>query len=356
MARRKIWVSKDFVDNSGNWRISSLSQVKKRGGKWSPQISGTPFSELVAGPIVPIKNATNQYLAALGPYLTKMYWDGRNNTRPDFTILGRFDSNAAPGTEISDGKADCKGQIFFDTRGKLGPGGVAVIQNQASLFHYSKQTCTLELNLDKDKSFYNGLAWNTDYSRFFIVESDDKTVYGFDYDVNSGNISNRKVLIDFKATNSCAPDGMTIDCSDNLWIACFTFGYVLQVDTNNGSILQTLHIPVTDVTSVAWGGDYFSTLFVTTSRYMLSEEERRKQPLAGSVFAVTGLKFKGVQSNSAEICTVGCRGDGSCPPCDGNPLAIPNAPVEKFDTASCPANGAIYGGNYCQIGWAQVAK
>ncbi|CAH0396155.1 unnamed protein product [Bemisia tabaci] len=221
-----------------------------------------------------------------------MYWDGRNNSRPDFVIIGRFDSDAAPGTELSDGKVDCKGQLFVNTRGKLKAGGIPVIRDQASLFRYSKRTCSLEKILDKDKSFYNGLAWNTAYTRFFMVETDEKRVYSFDYDANLGSISNREVLVDFKASNSCQPDGMTIDCSNNLWIACFSFGSVVQVSTESGSILQTLHMPVTDITSVTWGDKDLTTLFVTTSKCGLSEKERREQPLAGSVFAVTGLDTK----------------------------------------------------------------
>jgi gluconolactonase len=61
------------------------------------------------------------------------------------------------------------------------------------------------------------------------------------------------------------------------------------VDPNSGNLIQTVPIPASRVTSVTFGGHNLDILYVTTSRLGLSDEEKKQQPLAGSVFAVSGL-------------------------------------------------------------------
>lgn len=48
-------------------------------------------------------------------------------------------------------------------------------------------------------------------------------------------------------------------------------------------------------------------LFVTTSRYVLSAEERKQQPGAGSVFAITKTGTYGVKAFEADILKCGSK-------------------------------------------------
>ena len=61
-----------------------------------------------------------------------------------------------------------------------------------------------------------------------------------------------------------------------------------------GSQLQTVTIPARRTTSCCWGGNNLDELYVTSSRYSMSEDEKEATPLAGSVFRVKGLGFKGI--------------------------------------------------------------
>jgi len=59
---------------------------------------------------------------------------------------------------------------------------------------------------------------------------------------------------------------------------------------HEGAELRTVTFPAKNITSCCFGGPDYSELYVTSSRFGLSEEEiRSHQPLAGSVFKVTGL-------------------------------------------------------------------
>ena len=61
-----------------------------------------------------------------------------------------------------------------------------------------------------------------------------------------------------------------------------------------GKTLQKIEIPAKQTTSVCWGGPRLDELYVTCARVHLTEEEfRAQQPLAGSLFKVTGTGSKG---------------------------------------------------------------
>lgn len=70
---------------------------------------------------------------------------------------------------------------------------------------------------------------------------------------------------------------------------------MIQVDPTTGRVLRSVPIPASQVTAVAFGGPsdqraiMGDTLYVTTMRRGLSDEQLLREPSAGAVFAVTGL-------------------------------------------------------------------
>nr|CAD7451411.1 unnamed protein product [Timema bartmani]CAD7464760.1 unnamed protein product [Timema tahoe] len=139
-------------------------------------------------------------------------------------------------------------------------------------------------------SISNGLAWNAAGDVLYWIDTPTLNVYAFDFDVDSAEISNQRSVFNFTANNVTGfPDGMTIDSDGNLWVACFSGGQVINVDPRTSRLLQTVKIPAERVTSAMFGGPQLDTLFVTTSRFGLTDDQLLQQPLAGSVFAVTGL-------------------------------------------------------------------
>nr|XP_018909888.1 PREDICTED: regucalcin-like [Bemisia tabaci] len=276
----------------------------------------------VLGSVVPVSNQPDWYIIGLGPYSAKMYWDGYI-PHAEVHILGRHDEDAGAGTVFNDGKADCAQRLFMDTKGN------------ASLFHYTKQSCNFEKDIDnEDGAIYNGIAWNSASDKLFLAETARAVIYSFDYNIEIGKISNRSVLFDFKANNvNGLPDGMAMDVDDNLWVAAIFGSYVYQISTRDGTLLRAVKMPARDVTSVIWGGPKLDTLFVTSSQHNLNDEEKRQQPRAGSVFAVRGLGTKGRRGNNAAICTAGCAEDGCTRSRCGQEVASP--PASEFQVEGC---------------------
>ena len=68
-------------------------------------------------------------------------------------------------------------------------------------------------------SIANGLAWSSDGSKFFYIDTLKFRVDVYDYDQQNGDISNGRVFFDFKKNNIAGyPDGMTIDVRGHLWV------------------------------------------------------------------------------------------------------------------------------------------
>lgn len=154
----------------------------------------------------------------------------------------------------------------------------------------------------------NGLAWNQDDTKFYYIDSPTLHVMQYDYDSESGAISNGKIVFDVNQYQNYitgVPDGMTIDAEDKLWIALYGGGTIIHVDPSTGSLLNIIAIPARYVTSVNFGGPNLDVLFVTTSRYTLSQTERKQQPAAGSVFAITNTGSYGLPAFQADILKCG---------------------------------------------------
>lgn len=149
----------------------------------------------------------------------------------------------------------------------------------------------------------NGLAWNKANDKFYYIDTPTRKVMEYVYDGVKGEIKNPRVAVDLALYKSLAgsPDGMTIDKDDNLWIALYGGGGVIKVDPRSGHLLEFVAVPAKAVTSVMWGGPDLDVLFVTTSRFRLNKEQRKRQPAAGSVFALTGLGTAGLQVFEADI-------------------------------------------------------
>jgi len=129
----------------------------------------------------------------------------------------------------------------------------------------------------------NGLAWSLDSRTMYHIDSPTFQVTAMDFDVDSGTIDNRRVVIEVDPKLG-KPDGMTIDAEGMLWIARFRGGCVQRWDPAEGKLLQQIDLPVSNVTACAFGGDELDELYVTTARAGLDEQQLAAQPAAGGIY------------------------------------------------------------------------
>lgn len=132
-------------------------------------------------------------------------------------------------------------------------------------------------------SISNGLAWSPDHRTLYYIDSPTRAVQAFDFDAESGELSHPRTALDF-STQEGFPDGCSIDVEGNLWIAFWGGGCVACWDPVGARLLDTLRVPVSQVTTCTFGGPQLDTLFITTAACRLSEADKRTQPEAGFVF------------------------------------------------------------------------
>lgn len=116
-----------------------------------------------------------------------------------------------------------------------------------SLFSFSQKRAIKAH--EKNIKIANGIAFNDKLKKMFYVDSLKESVDCFDYEIESGTISNRKVWFSFKKNNLVGlPDGMTIDADGNLWVAVFSGSCVIKIDGHKAeTLLDTVKLPATQV-------------------------------------------------------------------------------------------------------------
>jgi len=175
---------------------------------------------------------------------------------------------------LNDGKVDPAGRFWA--------GSLDTEMVQGELFRLdpdgSQHTILHNLGIS------NGLGWSPDCKRMYITDSFKYSIYTFDYDLESGNITNQRVFIKLlKDETETVPDGLCVDAEGYIWSAHWNGWRVVCYDPNGKPILQ-VNVPAQRVTSCCFGGKDLSKLFITTAREGLSEAELAKQPYAGDVF------------------------------------------------------------------------
>jgi sugar lactone lactonase YvrE len=128
----------------------------------------------------------------------------------------------------------------------------------------------------------NGLGWSADGTTMWFADSGDGTVDAFDFDVQDAIPTNRRTVIRIDPDEG-APDGLTVDAEDHVWIAVWDGGEVRRY-TPEGELVARVHLEVTRPTSCCLGGPDLTALFISTARKGLTDDELRQQPGAGRLF------------------------------------------------------------------------
>ncbi|MBE2225513.1 MAG: SMP-30/gluconolactonase/LRE family protein [Anaerolineae bacterium] len=179
-----------------------------------------------------------------------------------------------PGNRFNDGKVDGNGRYWagtMDDRGELETG---------SLYRLDKDLSCHKM--DENYIIDNGPTFSTDGKILYHTDSIKRTIYAFDLN-ETGDISNKRVFVQLPEEDG-APDGMTVDSENCIWL-CHFGGSRITRYSPNGEILQVIPMPVPNITSCTFAGPELDTLYITTARLHMDEAALAKYPLAGSFFS-----------------------------------------------------------------------
>jgi len=79
-----------------------------------------------------------------------------------------------------------------------------------------------------------------------------------------------------------------------LWIAHWDGWQISRWNPQTGEKIRKIPLPVSRVTSCCFGGENFEDLYITSARTGLSDDQLKKEPLAGSLFVIKNIGFRGL--------------------------------------------------------------
>lgn len=190
---------------------------------------------------------------------------------------------------FNDGKVDSRGRFVIGAStanfSDPGPdGGLFRLDPDLSL-----------TRLDTGIHFSNSPCWSPDGGTFYFSDSWINTTYAYDYDVESGSVSNRRPFVNTSDLGGL-PDGATVDVDGRYWVAVFRGGKIAAY-WPDGQLDQVIDMPVPLVSSVAFGGPALDRLYVTTIAHDVAaggdDGSSNRDDGAGSLFVVEGLGTRG---------------------------------------------------------------
>ncbi|KAG9007293.1 hypothetical protein FRB94_014508 [Tulasnella sp. JGI-2019a] len=200
-------------------------------------------------------------------------------------------------TRFNDGACDAKGRFWAGTLEYTTEDG---IKRPGQLWRYDSSTGEAIMVDDRDLTDSNGLGWSSDHRTMYFVNSTIKVIYAYDYDLDHGLATNRRIIVDDAILGLSKdlygkPDGLCIDKQGCIWSARWEASRVVRFTPNGKHIDLEVHIPSAyNVTACCFGGPNLDKLYITTAsafanRYYPKAEnvERQKRfPCSGDLFMV----------------------------------------------------------------------
>jgi sugar lactone lactonase YvrE len=200
-------------------------------------------------------------LVAAQEHLVVLHPDGSRHVGPRVVPPGT-------GRRMNDGAVDPAGRFLVGT---LALGGGSRSEELVRLDDTGSLTV-----IDDDLALSNGLAWSTDGSRMYSVDSFGHTIFVRDYP----DAGERRIHL---AIEDGYPDGIAIDAEDHLWVAVWGAGSVRRF-TPAGELVESVDVPAPHTSAVAFAGDDLRTLVITTARDELTERQLADFPDSGRIF------------------------------------------------------------------------
>lgn len=253
------------------------------GPVWSPSWGGLRVVDLLAGDLVTLRGDgsidrihVGEVAAFHRPRTGGGYVVALERR---LAVAGDADGDPEPGRELwsdisvrfNDGAASPDGTLYGGTMAYGGTSGAG------TLYRFGPDL-EPEVALS-GVTISNGLAFSPDGHRAYYADTATGRVDVLDNVEDHLTARRGFVAID---SGDGAPDGLTVDAEGGVWVALWG-GSAVRRYSPDGSHSETVELPVRQVSACTFGGDDLRTLYVTTSREGLAEDE---EPEAGSVFAV----------------------------------------------------------------------
>ena len=175
-------------------------------------------------------------------------------------------------SRFNDVIADPAGRVFCGTMSTQSRGGnLYLLETDGTISVVLEGTQTA-----------NGMGFTGDRGGMYFTDSGTAEVYLFDYDQATGALANRRTFIHPPPAGDGKTDGMTVDAEDYVWSARWG-GWILVRHAPDGSEDLRCTFPAKKISSVAFGGDDLTDLYITSAG---GEDKKENGPGAGALFTL----------------------------------------------------------------------
>ncbi|MBS5963547.1 SMP-30/gluconolactonase/LRE family protein [Varibaculum cambriense] len=192
-----------------------------------------------------------------------------------------------PKNRLNDGKVDFRGRFVF--------GSMDTMEEAPTGRLYSYEEGKELRVLDEGIICSNGPCWSPDGSIFYFADTWTGDIWAYDYDLETGDVSNRRVFATVDQSDGGACDGMTVDAEGFVWQAHVYAGKLNRYDPD-GKLERQIEMPVKKVTCPVFGGSNLDRLFVTTMARPPLPRFPEDDAARGTLYVIDDLGIKGYET------------------------------------------------------------
>ena len=181
-----------------------------------------------------------------------------------------------PGNRFNDGKCDRRGRLRAGTMDN------AEVACTGTLYRLDPDLSVRVMGTDVHLS--NGLGWSPDDRVLYYTDSLRRTIWAYDYDLETGAISNRRTFARVPE-EAGVPDGLCVDADGYVWSAHWG-GWRLTRYAPDGRVERVVKMPVPQPSCPAFGGPDLDVLYVSSAAIEMTPADFAKAPDGGGLFAL----------------------------------------------------------------------
>ena len=187
--------------------------------------------------------------------------------------------DSRPGYRYNDSRIDARGRILTSSVCKLY--GSDSYRPEMTGNFYMVDTDGSVTVLAEGINQYNGIVWNKDSTKMYVVDTYNQKLLEFPYDAGRGPVGGCARELDLSGIGM--PDGVSIDCEDNLYV-CHWSGKISVWDKGLRPA-GVIGFPVGYACCGGFGGPDMKEFYVATASWNYSDADFAANPGAGGIFA-----------------------------------------------------------------------
>ncbi|OTA95689.1 hypothetical protein M434DRAFT_393540 [Hypoxylon sp. CO27-5] len=193
-----------------------------------------------------------------------------------YEYIARFNADADnERLRSNDGAVDPHGRFWLGTMTDIG----LDLQPEGSVFLFDGTRTARSMR--HPVTIPNSVGWSPDARTLYFTHSTERTVFAFDYDRATGDVSRERVF--YVHDGPGEPDGFRVDVEGNLWQAVYGESRVLKISPEAGRLVGEIRLPTKNVTCPQFVG---TELFITTAGMQEGEGTEEEVELSGALFRV----------------------------------------------------------------------